>query len=186
MSNMKINPESEYLEKLGEGDHKAYDALFLIYYPKVKNFLWGFLKDEQEAFDMAQDIFYKVWVNRKDISKVKSLKAYLFQMAKNMIYNHYEHNLVKESYIAWYEPELSEFDITDYIDARELEILIDITIEQMPEQRRRIFIMSRKEGMNNDCIAEKLQINKRTVENHITQALKDIRNLIQNITLFFI
>lgn len=183
---MKVNLESEYLEKLGDGDHKAYDTLFLLYYPKVKNFLWGFIKDEQEAFDMAQDIFYKVWVNRKDISKVNSLKAYLFQMAKNMVYNHYEHNLVKESYIEKYKPEFSEFDITDDIDARELEILIDITIEQMPEQRQRIFKMSRKEGKSNDEIAEILQINKRTVENHITQALKDIRKVVQSVVVFFI
>ena len=95
---MEVDRESEYLEKLGQGDHKSFDALFMLYHPRVKNFLKGFIKDEEEACDMAQDIFFKVWTNRESISKVSSLKAYLFRMARNMVYDYYEHSLVKESY----------------------------------------------------------------------------------------
>ncbi|WP_302800626.1 sigma-70 family RNA polymerase sigma factor [Parabacteroides goldsteinii] len=65
------------------------------------------------------------------------------------------------------------------IYAKELSILIDIAIEQMPEQRRRIFKMSRKEGLSNEEISQKLQINKRTVENHVTQALADLREVVR-------
>ncbi len=62
---------------------------------------------------------------------------------------------------------------------KELSILIDIAIEQMPEQRRRIFKMSRKEGLSNEEISQKLQINKRTVENHVSQALADLREVVR-------
>jgi len=182
---MDNNLESIYLIKLGKGEHKAYDALFLLYYPKVKNFLLGFVKDANEASDMAQDIFFKVWTHREQIAEVKSLKPYLFRMAKNMVYDHFEHSLVKENYIQ--KQELSPYydDIIEDIYAQELESLIDLAVEQMPDQRRRIFTMSRKEGKSNDEIAQQLHINKRTVENHITQALQDIRKAI-NYAMFFL
>ena len=73
--------------------------------------------------------------------------------------------------------------IEENIYAKELSLLIDIAIEQMPEQRRRIFKMSRKDGLSNEEISLKLEINKRTVENHITQALADLREILKNTSL---
>ena len=182
---MEVDRESEYLEKLGQGDHKSFDALFMLYHPRVKNFLKGFIKDEEEACDMAQDIFFKVWTNRESISKVSSLKAYLFRMARNMVYDYYEHSLVKESYEQKLQSSSSAYTdlIEEDIYAKELSILIDIAIEQMPEQRRRIFKMSRKEGLSNEEISQKLQINKRTVENHVSQALADLREVVRGALL---
>lgn len=177
---IEVNRESEYMEKLGQGDHKSFNTLFMLYHPRVKNFLKGFIKDEEEACDMAQDIFFKVWTNRESISKVSSLKAYLYRMARNMVYDYYEHSLVKESYEQKQQSSSTYADlIEEDLYAQELSILIDIAIEQMPEQRRRIFKMSRKDGLSNDEISQRLQINKRTVENHITQALADLREVVR-------
>lgn len=169
------------LKQLGEGSHTAFDSLFMFYQPKVKAFLKGFMKDEDETSDMAQEIFYRIWVNRNTISKVTSFKSYLFRMARNMIYDYYEHSLVEENYKEKLSVKPSYADlIEDELYAKDLELLIDISIEQMPEQRKRIFKMSRKEGISNEEIAQQLQINKRTVENHITQALADLRKAIKS------
>ena len=73
---MDINLESKYLEELGKGDHKAFDMLYIQYSPRLKHFLTGFIKNRDEASDMTQDIFYKIWTNRETISKVDSFKAY--------------------------------------------------------------------------------------------------------------
>lgn len=182
---MEVNREAEYMEKLGQGDHKSFDALFILYHPRVKNFLLGFVKDEEEACDMAQDIFFKLWTNRESISRVSSLKAYLYRMARNMVYDYFEHSLVKENYEQ--KIQLSSNGYSDLVEediyARELSLLIDIAIEQMPEQRRRIFKMSRKDGLSNEEISLRLGINKRTVENHITQALADLRTILKNTSL---
>lgn len=170
------------LKQLGEGSHTAFDSLFMFYQPKVKAFLKGFMKDEDETSDMAQEIFYRIWVNRNTISQVTSFKSYLFRMARNMIYDHYEHSLVEENYKEKLSAKPSYTDlIEDELYAKDLELLIDISISQMPEQRRRVFRMSRKEGLSNEEIAQQLQINKRTVENHITQALADLRRVLKSI-----
>jgi RNA polymerase sigma-70 factor (ECF subfamily) len=186
---MKTELELTYLEALGKGDHHAFDVLFTQYHPKVNFFLRGFIKDEEVARDMAQDIFFKVWTNRETISKVNSFKSYLFRMAKNMIYDYYEHSLIEEKYAN----RLSEQPWDHYTDileeeifVKELSLLIDIVIEKMPPQRKLIFVKSRKEGLSNETIAQELNISKRTVENHITQALNDIRKSITTLILFFL
>lgn len=181
---MEKNLETECLRKLAKGDHRSYEILFLNYHPKIHHFLCGFIKNEEEAFDMAQDIFYKVWVNRQSMSEVTSFKAYLFTMARYMIYNHYEHNLVKEKYtIAQLQLE-EAYSLDEDFFAKELSLLIDLIIEQMPEQRQRIFKMSREEGLSGDEIATRLNISKRTVENQISNALNDLRKALQCIVYF--
>lgn len=180
-------PESTYLEALGQGDHHAFDILFIQYHPKVKLFLMGFVKDEELVRDMAQDIFFKVWTNREAISRVDSFKNYLFRMAKNMIYDYYEHSLVKEKYKdKQYEQNKHVYAdiLEEEIFVRELSLIIDIAIEKMPPQRKLIFTKSRKEGLSNEEIAAQLNISKRTVENHITQALNDLRKILLYLIFF--
>ena len=135
---------------------------------------------------MTQDIFYKIWTNRETISKVDSFKAYLFRMARNMIYDYYEHSLIEENY-QQKEQRRSTYDdlIEEELYARELSLLIDIAVEKMPPQRRNIFIMSRKDGLSNEEIAQRLNISKRTVETHLTQALAELRKIAYSTLLLF-
>ena len=99
-----------------------------------------------------------------------------------MLYDYFEHQQIVENYQLKQQKQSPIFEdlIEEELYAKELSLLIDLTIEKMPPQRRLIFIMSRKEGLNNDEIALKLNINKRTVENHLTQALADLRRVIFN------
>ena len=181
--------EQRYLKKLGEGDHDAFDALFMSYYPRVKSFLAGFVKDGELAADMTQDVFFRVWINRVTVAKVTSFKSYLFRIARNMIYDHYDHSLIEERYAAK-QRQKTNIDLyaveEEGFHARELSLLIDLSIEKMPAQRRRVFTMSRTEGLSNERIAKELNISKRTVENHITIALGELRKIVTAIIPFFI
>lgn len=177
--------EIECLTKLSEGDHRSYELLFLAYHPKVYHFLYGFIKNGEEAYDMTQDIFYKVWMNREMMQEVKSFKAYLFKMARHMIYNRYEHNLVKEKYTLNQLVQTEICEPEQVLFAKELALLIESAVSQMPEQRQRIFRMSRKEGFSSDEIASRLNIHKRTVENHISNALSDLRKILQYVSILF-
>lgn len=181
---MNTTDEKKYLEKLKLGDIKAFDILFLQYHPRVVSFLKGFIQNEEEALDMAQDIFIKIWINRLSLD-IRSLKAYLFQMARNMVYDYYRKNTCYHEYESYEKLTLLSDSPEEDIYAKELSLLIDISIDNMPEQRKRIFKMSRFKGLSNDEIAQNLKISKRTVENHITQALADLRKIILSIMFFF-
>jgi RNA polymerase sigma-70 factor (ECF subfamily) len=185
---MNVDRESEYLRRLGEGDHDAFDTLFMAYHSPVKRFLTGFIKDEDEVLDMLQDIFCHVWEHRNTIAKVDSFKAYLFRMARNAIYNHFKINAIREEHLQQYQREaiLTDDLAEERLHAEELGLLLDIAVDHMPPQRKLVFKMSRKEGLSNEEISKCLNISKRTVENHITAALSELRKLINVIIPFFI
>jgi RNA polymerase sigma-70 factor (ECF subfamily) len=176
-----------YIKALCEGDQRAFEVLFLYYQPKLIYFLVGFIKDSELARDMAQDIFLSVWNNKDKLLEIKSFKAYIFKMGKNAICNYYDHSLVNEKFVAEQLTRPADFEnIEELIFAQQLQGLIDIAVSQMPAQRKLIYTMSRIDGLSNNEIAEKLNINKRTVENHLTAALADIRKTIKIcISLFF-
>lgn len=168
-----------YLKQLEEGNRDAFDVLYLHYYPKLKFFLLSFIKDEEIAKDLSQDIFMKIWINRGTISSISNFSSYLFASAKNALCNHYQHTLIKEKYISSIQslPNYADF-LEDDLFANELNQLIRLAIENMPRKRREIFIMSREKGMSNQEIAEKLNISKRTIENQITLALAMLRKVV--------
>ncbi len=179
-------PETEYLKKIAQDDSQAFDALFMLYYPKVKNFISGLIKNEEDARDLAQDIFLKIWDNREKLDQITSFNAYLFQMAKNKVYDRYKQSVSYESYLSVHDRlQVAADDLEDKIAADDLNLLIDILIENMPDQRKKIFKLSRKEGLTNNEIALQLNISKRTVETHISKALSDIRKLISILLIFF-
>jgi RNA polymerase sigma-70 factor (ECF subfamily) len=81
---------------------------------------------------------------------------------------------------------LDDKDIESDYQTKEKELLIRLTVEHMPPQRQRIFKMSREQGLSNDDIAIKLGVTKKTVENNITMALKELRDVILAFLVFFL
>ena len=165
------------LTNLSHGDAKAFESLFMLYFPKLKLFLSGFLDSEAEAEDLAQDVFVKLWQNRLSLAEVENLNAYLYRIAKNTLYTYLDRS---------YSPNTIPMEESFHIaSVEELEELIEVTIEKMPPKRKAIFCMSRKQGLSNDEIAFQLNISKRTVETHISAALTDLRKVISVLMLFF-
>ena len=180
-----MDEERRYLEALARDDRSAFDALYLKYATKTEEFLYRMLKDHSEAEDITQDIFLKIWRNRTSIGAVDAFGPYLFRMARNAVYDRFDNRSVRENY-ARGASLLPEYELPDSaIDSRDLLLLIRMVVEKMPEQRRRIFRMSREEGLSNDQIAEQLSISRRTVENQISRALAELRKLVKLILFFF-
>lgn len=174
--NTTITTEEYYVKTLSKGDQKAFETLFLLYQPKLVYYLAGFLKNYELSRDIAQDIFLSVWSNKAKLPEIKSFKAYIFKMGKNAICNYYDHSLVNDKFVAEQLTRPIAFENTEeIIFAKQLESFIDSTVNKMPSQRKLIYTLSRIEGLSNDKIAVKLNIKKRTVENHLTAALADLR-----------
>lgn len=165
------------LRALGNSDKQAFVVLYNLYAGKCLAFIESLLKDHELAKDMTHDIFIKVWNRRDIISKVDSFSAYLFRMARNAVMDKFESDAIRHRYVA--RQKLCQEEFRTYVDEKvsvdELQRLIYNAVSRMPEQRRKIFTMSRYKGLSNTEIAQLCGLNVRTVENHITNALADIR-----------
>ena len=185
---MTAEDEKYCLRALSEGNKQAFEWLFLEWQPKLVAFFCRILgqNNEDTASDFAQDVFFDIWTSRKKFAEVKSFSAYLFQMARFKAFNHFDKNAVK----ARYEQEVTITGPTSVptgeanLFADETNELIRKTLETLPQKRREVFIMSRVHGKSNDEIAVELGINKRTVENHITNVLAALRKVIKIFLVF--
>ena len=187
---METFDEKQLLKAISEGDEKAFKTFFLYYSPRIKGFINGLLQSQEEAEDLSQDIFLTLWNNRSSLHTINNLKPYLFRISKNAVYRHIERTLLFRNYqqkeTEKYSPPQESNETDDTIHLKELELLVTMVVEKMPPQRQKIYKMSRESGINNEEIARELGINKRTVENHLSQALTDIRKaLFITFILFF-
>ena len=171
--------EKFYIEKLAAGSEEAFEWIFIHYQPKIIYFITGFIKNEEIAQDMAQDIFITIWNKRTSLLEIDSFSTYVYKMAKNALYNYFDHYFVENKYRCYIEnKEESYEDEEEIIIADELRDIIRTAVEKMPDRRKEIFKMSRYQGLSNDEIAIRLNINKRTVENHLTNALSELRRIL--------
>lgn len=152
-------------------------------YPKVKNFAARLLCSEDDAEDIAQDIFVKLWSNPLIIEETQMWSGYIFTMTRNRVLDFIRRKSVKEEYRSKTPVSLNlDTDTGDVINekmyAKEIQLLAVLAVKNMPEQRQKVFRMSRMENMSNKDIAEKLGLSVRTVERHIHLALNDIRDIL--------
>lgn len=171
------------LEALKEGDHKAFETVFIAYYNKTKAFIYGYLKSECDAEELTEDLFVSLWENRERIDVNKSFSSYLHTIAINTAINYLKHKHVQTAYLNIVQYTEASSTAEEELIAKELGLLIDDVIDKMPEQRKKIYQLSRNEGLSNTEIAEKLNTTKRNVESQLSLALKEIRKVISS---FFI
>jgi len=136
-----------------------------------------FLSDPQTSEEMVQDIFLKLWENRATLRSDGSAKSFLFQAVHNKSLNLLAHQKVVNHYsdmikAVYSHPE--EFDAHDSLMAKELNIRIQIIVNDLAPECKKIFLMSRADGKKYHEIAEELKISIKTVETQINRALKKL------------
>jgi len=176
------------LEKLKEGDHQAFEEVFVTYFRNVKYFIFSFIKSEKDSEELAQDVFLKIWENYRSIDPEKSFDSYLYTITRNIVFNYLKHKTVENSYNEYAYFSKSEFahDPEKILYAKEIELLIEMAVEQMPERRREIYQLSRHKELSNEEISQVLGISKKTVENQLSLAMNELKKVILFFSLFFI
>jgi RNA polymerase sigma-70 factor (ECF subfamily) len=164
---MNLELETYHLKRLIEGDTTSFDAIFIHYHPIVLRFLVGFIKDKEQAQDIAQDIFCKLWISHDRLGHIQSLKSYLFKMCRNAVYDSFDRQIAEQNYLSHLEETAPQSTSVEH------EIYAK-------------FNMSRKEGLSNDEIALRLNLKKNTVEKTISFVLTQLKKNMLTALLFLI
>ncbi|APY10559.1 RNA polymerase sigma-70 factor [Seonamhaeicola sp. S2-3] len=165
------------------GNEKAFEFFFNKYYDHILGFCIQFIYDENEAKNITQESFLNLWKHRENINKPKGIETYLYTYAKSKCLNAIRHNKVKENYknnTLNKKEQTLNFEVLksmefDALSLNELQSLIEKSVNELPQKTKTIFIKKRFDNKKNSEIAEELGISIKTVESHMTTALKMLR-----------
>lgn len=176
MAEQPIHSDKELIRKLKKGDIDSFNQIFYAYSSKLYHFAYGYLKSKEDAEEMVQEIFSKIWDKRADIKEEYEFRSYLFSIAFNYIKKHFRSKALINKYAEFATTNNPESEqIQEDVNYASLKIRVDQLVDQMPEKRKAVFFKSRIEGKNSKEIAAEMNISPSTVENHLNQALRFLR-----------
>ncbi|MEO8762894.1 MAG: RNA polymerase sigma-70 factor [Ginsengibacter sp.] len=176
------------LLRVSEGDETAFRNLFKTYYNQLGGFIMRITGSEQLTQEIVQDVFLKIWIKRSSLAEIDHFKAYLFVVARNHTFNCLK-QIAREKCRneIWADTVLRQasnnVDETFLTDAGKL---IDEATELLPPRQRKVYILSRREGMKHAEIARELNISLETVKKHMVLALGFLKSYLRTHIGFFI
>ncbi len=139
----------ETIKALQQGDHDAFECIFIAYYNKVRFFICAYVKSDADAKELTEDLFVNLWENRSKIDTSKSFNAYLHTIARNTTINFLKPKFAYDNYINSININSLSPTEEEELIAKELGLLIISVVENMPELRQSIYILSKKKGLSN-------------------------------------
>ena len=181
-SKTAIHIHSNTLRLLQKGNEKAFEHLFHLYYNRVYTFVLNTLFNKTFAEDITQSVFVSLWEKRETINPDTNIVSLLYTIARNRVYRQTEQLILKYRYeqSQQEEPHVENTSIEEDINNRFLENILSEFIEKLPSERRKIFLLSRKENLSNKEIASQLNISEKTVETQIRRSLVFLREKMKN------
>lgn len=191
-----MGTEGKYIEqrivsRIIDGDQKAFAELYDIYSEKLYYFALKFLRSKEDAENITQEVFVKVWETRNRLDPDYSVSAYLFTIARNTIFNLHRKRVNEKAYLEHLgnHIDFTHSKLEHDIVLKDLQGHVDKIIDDLPAQRKKVFELSRKDGLSHKEISQQLNISEKTIETHIRLALKDIRKFMVedlNLSILFV
>jgi len=170
---------SGIVEKVKSGDEVAFELLFRKYYVPLCNFANKFTSNTAESEEIVQEVFLNIWKKRDQLKLEQEIRPYLYKSVQNLCFNFIQHQKVVDQYYAVidivYQNRAEDFNTYESVLYSELQTKVEEAISSLPTECRRIFQMSRKDGLKYAEIADKLQISVKTVETQMSRALAKLK-----------
>ncbi len=177
--------DQSILSALQNSSHPAFEKVFIFYYTKVRTFILGYVKTMADAEELAEEVFVDLWQNHKNIAPEKSFDSYLYTIAKNKALNFLKRKYATKTIIEMQAPSTFSYSPEEEYIALEKALLIEMIVEKMPAQRKKVYKL-RQQGMTNEEIAQELETTKRNVESQISLALKEVRSAFNRYVIVFV
>jgi RNA polymerase sigma-70 factor (family 1) len=177
MNDLTNKEEREFVSKLRNSEVKSFDILFERYSKKLYWFSYSLLKNDEDAREIVQETFFRVWERREKIDSDKSFKSFLFTISYHLIIDQLRLKLKDQEYRKFLKEyfKTEELTLDSEADFEKLQKEIATIIGELPSKRKQIFTLSRHNGLSHKEIAAHLNISVKTVENQINLAIKHIK-----------
>lgn len=170
--------EQRLIIELKRGSQKAFDDIYAMYSKRLFAYCLQYTKSVEDAEDIVQDVFVKLWINRENIRQEVTLRSLLFIMSKYSLINAYRsrvNSLLYEDYVATYMEAASENYTNSQLEYDDFVHHVKKILKDLPITQRSVVELSRIEQLNNKEIAEKLSLSEQTVKNQLSLGLKILR-----------
>lgn len=186
MQNREISPQMVNLIKSGDG--VAFADFHNLYSDKIYRYSYNYLKCHEDAEGVVQEVFSKIWEKRSQIRENLSLSGFAFTIAHNTTLNILRKRKNRAKAVAYYikRSESSHQHVEEDLISNELEASAKLAISALPSKRKRVYILIRHYYLTHKEIAKKLDISTKTVEVHMTHALRDIRKRLLDFGISFL
>lgn len=176
------------IEAFRDGQISGFEKIYRLFNGRVYNFVFSIIRDSSLAKDLTQDTFLLIWDRRANFDGANNLEGYIFTVAKNAVYQHIRRKLLLQKYInksgTNLEPENA--GIEQKLDNKLFEEDVLKLINELPESRKKIFLLFWKSDMSYREIAELLSVSEKTVATQIHRSLQFLREKFGNKTLYII
>ncbi len=181
---------SSMLEALRFGDHEVFGDIYIHYWDPLYSFIRNLIGSSEDAREMTQDIFIVLWESRQriDPGRKGGIKPYLYGIARNKVMDWFDHKKVESRFerIVSSNGVEEELPADEAAIAREMALITQLVVNQMPKTRREVFTMVVENGMSIDEAAEQMQVSKATISTHLYHARQELRKILTSLLFFFI
>jgi len=179
--------EKALLQKIAGGDQIAFNTLFEQYRNRLFSYLYKVTKSRETSEEIVLDVFLKIWTRKEIAKEIANFEAFIFRIAHNKAID-FLRNLQTKPEIqreVWEKLELISNDAPDdKIIHNDTVSNIESAVKNLSPQRKKVYQLSREEGLSYDQIAKKLNLSSNTVRNHISASLEFIRQFINENMIF--
>jgi len=182
MNHVSGYTEKELLQLSMEGDDKAFAEIFHRYKFKLYGYIHRLTQSQEMAEDIVQETFLRLWKNREQLGNIGHLSSYIFRMAQNQAITGFKRMAMETMIIRQLltgEKEFAPATPESTLALKEMEALFRKAVDNLPPQQKKVYLLSREEGLKHEEIAERLQISRGTVKNHMIQLLRTLRSQLE-------
>lgn len=178
MPNLNSYEERELLSRIALGEESAFADLFGRYRNRVYSIALKLTHSPLTSEEIVQDVFFKIWRKRNDLTGVQHFSAYLFAITRNNVYR-----VLKQIAGTWKLTRLTDessiatgSDAADRLMEKEYNTLLQKAVDRLPKQQKQVYKLIKNKGLKRDEVATLLHLCPETVKFHLAQAMKDIRS----------
>jgi RNA polymerase sigma-19 factor, ECF subfamily len=182
LSAINTYTDQELLSLIADGDESAFSRFYHQTNAGIYNAVMVYMKDEHIAREMVQVLYIRLWEQRGSLKEVRSLKNYLFILARNAAFDHFKKINAENKCLAGFRKQVPEWqeDVLAHMQERECRHILHQSINRLPSRQRQVYLLANEEEMSYEEIADSMQVSRFTVKRHLELARSFMRKYIQH------